>query len=46
MQKSLKLLLPACAILVLLAIGLHYVKGPAATAIETPVPEAVESAAS
>jgi hypothetical protein len=28
-QKALKLLLPACVILVLLALGLHYVKGPA-----------------
>jgi fucose permease len=43
-QKSLKLLLPACAVLVLLAIGLHYVKGPADKALETTVPVAVETA--
>ncbi len=41
-QKALKLLLPACAILVLLAIGLHYVKGPADnTPVET-APKAVQ----
>jgi fucose permease len=28
-QKALKLLLPACAILAVLAVSLHYVKGPA-----------------
>jgi fucose permease len=44
-QKALKLLLPACAILVLLAIGLHYVKGPADKAPVETATEAVESAA-
>lgn len=39
-QKALKLLLPACAILILLAIGLHYVKGPAD---QTPVGTATEA---
>lgn len=34
-QKSLRLLLPACALLLVLAIGLHYVKGPAAKAAAT-----------
>ena len=29
-QKALKLLLPACVILAVLAVGLHYVQGPAA----------------
>jgi fucose permease len=48
-QKALKLLLPACAILVLLAIGLHYVKGPADKGVKAEVPveaaiEAVEAA--
>ncbi|VGO20161.1 MFS transporter [Pontiella sulfatireligans] len=44
-QKSLKLLLPACAALALLAIGLHYVKGPADTALETPAPQTIEAVA-
>ena len=41
-QKALKLLLPACVILALLAVGLQYVKGPAAnnaapsTTVEAP----------
>lgn len=44
-QKSLKLLLPACGLLALLAVGLHYVKGPADTTLETPAIEAIEAAA-
>ncbi|TAN38431.1 MAG: MFS transporter [Verrucomicrobia bacterium] len=50
-QKALKLLLPACVILAVLAVGLHYVKAPAAKvaapaapameAPATPVPAAV-----
>lgn len=44
-QKSLKLLLPACGLLALLAVGLHYVKGPADTILETPAVEAIEAAA-
>jgi hypothetical protein len=44
-QKSLKLLLPACIVLVLLAVGLHYVKGPADKALENTVPVAAETAA-
>jgi fucose permease len=42
-QKALKLLLPACVILVLLALGLHYVKGPADRTIESKIKTAVES---
>ncbi len=41
-QKALKLLLPACAILILLAIGLHYVKGPADQTPAETVTEAVQ----
>lgn len=44
-QKSLKLLLPACVILVLLAMGLHYAKGPAVASQEAPEIEAVEAVA-
>jgi len=43
-QKALKLLLPACAVLFLLAIGLHYVKGPADKAPEQATTQAVETA--
>ena len=42
-QKALKLLLPACVILALLAVGLQYVKGPADKA--APAPGLVETPA-
>jgi fucose permease len=39
-QKALKLLLPSCVVLLLLAVGLHYVKGPAQKAPELPAVKA------
>ncbi len=44
-QKSLRLLLPACVLLVALALGLHYVKGPASKAATQPAVQKVDDAA-
>jgi len=42
-QKALKLLLPACVVLALLALGLEFVKGPAAKAAPAPIEVTVPS---